>query len=151
LALRINYSDFFRPIVPPRLHSAQTSTPGLPITARRRADLFRRRLRHATKIAPVGVDRFRVEFSDLGFCVGGLVEDSGRVVTLIVASPSLPLPTSRKQLSELTQYLIVFVCGDFADLIYQSRLVHSSKLIKHYFALLPAETHLNTEFIVFSL
>jgi hypothetical protein len=62
------------------------------------------------------------------------------VVTLTIAGPSLPLPTSRKHLSELTQYLIVFVCGDFADLIYQSRLVHRSKLIKHYFALLPTET-----------
>jgi hypothetical protein len=57
-----------------------------------------------------------------------------------IASPSLPLPTSRKHLSELTQYLIVFVSRDFADFIYQSRLVYSSKLIKHYFALLPSET-----------
>jgi hypothetical protein len=102
-------------------------------------------------IAPVGIDRLRVEYSDPGFHGAGLMEDSGIVAPLTIASPSLAVPTSRKQLSELTQYLIMSVCGDFADLIYQSRLVHSSKLIEHYFALLPTETKLNTEFIVFSL
>ena len=91
-------------------------------------------------MAPVGIDRLRVEYSDLGFGGIGLVEDPGMVTPLTIASPSLRLPTSRKHLSELAQYLIVFVCGDFADLIYHSRLVHSSKLIKHYFALLPTET-----------
>jgi hypothetical protein len=79
------------------------------------------------------------------------MEDSGIVALLTIASPSLLLPTSRKQLSKLAQYLIMFVCGDFADLIYHSRLVHSSKLIKHYFALLPTETKLNTKSILFTL
>jgi hypothetical protein len=46
-----------------------------------RSDLFRRRLRLATEVAPVGIDRFRVEYSDLGFGGAGLVEDSGIVVS----------------------------------------------------------------------
>jgi hypothetical protein len=51
-----------------------------PLRRYARADLFRRRLRHATKVAPVGVDRLRVEYSDLGYGGAGLVEDSEMVV-----------------------------------------------------------------------
>ena len=46
-----------------------------------RADLFRRRLRHTTKMVAVGIDRLRVEYSDLVFGGAGLVEDSGMVVS----------------------------------------------------------------------
>src|SRR5262245_22346256 len=45
-----------------------------------RADLFRRRLRHAAKMVAVGADRLRGEYSGLDFGGAGLVEDSGMVV-----------------------------------------------------------------------
>jgi hypothetical protein len=46
-----------------------------------RPDLFRRRLRHATIMAPVGVARLRVEYSDLCFDGSGLVKDFVVVVS----------------------------------------------------------------------
>jgi hypothetical protein len=44
------------------------------------ADLFRHRLRHATKMVAARADRLHVEYSDLSFCGAGVVEDSVMVV-----------------------------------------------------------------------